>query len=84
MLQPNARLYESFSIFCPCDRLDSLKLLQEEDVLIDWTRPIFLNFIHSVIFDRLQEFYSSIGTVEKTAGDVYVCEGPPKDLKLEE
>ncbi|KAJ9596461.1 hypothetical protein L9F63_012500, partial [Diploptera punctata] len=33
---PNGRLYESLSIFCPCEQLDDLKLVEEEDVLIDW------------------------------------------------
>nr|CAI5821205.1 unnamed protein product [Callosobruchus analis] len=30
-------------------------LLLEEDVLIDWTQPIFLNFTHSEIVRKLEE-----------------------------
>nr|CAI5828008.1 unnamed protein product [Callosobruchus analis] len=52
---PNNKLYESFSVFCPCDQLDNMYLLLEEDVLIDWTQPIFLNFTHSEIVRKLEE-----------------------------
>ncbi|RZF46835.1 hypothetical protein LSTR_LSTR008067 [Laodelphax striatellus] len=81
---PNNRINESFSVFCPIDRLECLDLLQQEDVLIDWRKPIFLNFIHKDIMDKLEEFYSSIGTFEKVCGDIYVCEEPPNDLKTED
>ncbi|XP_044762514.1 uncharacterized protein LOC123319541 [Coccinella septempunctata] len=69
---PNNTLYESFSVFCPCDQLDNLDLLKEEDVLIDWTRPIYMNFTHASIMERIEEFYSEIGTMEKMTGDIYV------------
>nr|CAH7722566.1 unnamed protein product [Callosobruchus chinensis] len=63
---PNNKLYESFSVFCPCDQLDNMYLLLEEDVLIDWTQPIFLNFTHSEIVKKLEEMYSERGgTMEK-------------------
>ena len=84
-LQPNGRLYESFSIFCPCDQLDDLKLVEEEDVLIDWTRPIYLNFTHHLILEYFENFYTaSIGTIEKVCGDIYVCTNPPEDIQCEE
>ncbi|KAG8240295.1 hypothetical protein J437_LFUL012772 [Ladona fulva] len=68
-------MYDSFSIFCPVSRLDTLKLLAEEDVLIEWSRPIFLNFTHSQIVDKLEEYCSHrLGFVEKVRGDIYVCE----------
>lgn len=84
MLQPNGRLYESFSVFCPTERLDSLHLLESEDILIDWTQPLFLNFTHIDIMERLENFYSSIGTMEKVCGDVYVCSETPSDITLDE
>lgn len=74
LLQPNGRLYESFSVFCPLDRLECLELLEKEDLLVDWSRPIFLNYTHSTIMDRLEEFYRHIGTMEKVCGDIYVCD----------
>uniref|UniRef100_A0A1B6MQD7 N-acetyltransferase domain-containing protein n=1 Tax=Graphocephala atropunctata TaxID=36148 RepID=A0A1B6MQD7_9HEMI len=79
---PNGRLYESFSVFCPLDRLECLELLEKEDVLIDWSQPIFLNFTHSDIMDRLEEFYQHIGTMEKVQGDIYVCSETPSDQQL--
>ncbi|KAL3278718.1 hypothetical protein HHI36_016250 [Cryptolaemus montrouzieri] len=72
---PNNKMYESFSVFCPCDQLDNLDLLKEEDVLIDWTQPIYLNFTHASIMERIEEFYSEIGTLEKLTGDVFVQSG---------
>ncbi|XP_076260541.1 uncharacterized protein LOC143196602 [Rhynchophorus ferrugineus] len=68
---PNNKLYESFSVFCPCDQLDNLELLETEDVLIDWSQPIYLNFTHAKIMNKIENFYANIGTVEKLYGDVY-------------
>lgn len=73
LFQPNGRIYESFCVFCPESRPDLLKLLEQEDVLIDWSLPLYLNFTHSAIVDRLETFYQDIGTVEKVFGDVYIC-----------
>lgn len=84
LFQPNGLLYESFSVFCPCDQLDSLELLANEDILIDWSKPIYLNFTHKGIMERLEELYSKKGTLEKIYGDIYVCEEPPTDVALEE
>lgn len=83
MFQPNGQLYESFSVFCPVDRLDCLGLVESEDILLDWTQPIFLNFTHSDIIDRIEKFYDTRGTVEKIAGDIYICE-EPKDPDITE
>ncbi|XP_060525924.1 uncharacterized protein LOC132701765 [Cylas formicarius] len=69
---PNNALYESFGVFCPCDQLEHLELLKTEDVLIDWSRPIYLNFTHARIMETIKEFYEPIGTMEKLYGDVYV------------
>nr|XP_024217494.1 uncharacterized protein LOC112210028 [Halyomorpha halys] len=83
---PNGELYESFTVFCPTDRLDLIGLLQSETVLIDWSRPLFMNFTHRAIMDRIEEFYQAMGgSMEKVAGDIYVLDGPPPDeIKLEE
>ncbi|CAG9772665.1 unnamed protein product [Ceutorhynchus assimilis] len=68
---PNDKLYESFSVFCPGDQLENLELLETEDVLIDWTQPIYLNFTHARIMNKIEEFYAKIGTMEKLEGDFY-------------
>lgn len=72
--QPNGEIYESFSVFCPCDQLQNLDQLFNEDILIDWTKPLYLNFTHISIMDRIESFYSDKGTIEKLYGDVYVKE----------
>ncbi|ERL94095.1 glycine N-acyltransferase isoform X2 [Dendroctonus ponderosae] len=68
---PNNKLYESFSVFCPCSQLENLELLETEDILIDWSQPIYLNFTHADIMSKIEEFYANIGTIEKLYGDVY-------------
>ncbi|XP_059471392.1 uncharacterized protein LOC132194247 [Neocloeon triangulifer] len=78
---PNGLLYESFSVFCPDDRLDALQLLQTEDVLIDWTRPLYLNFTPQVILERMREFYEQIGEIETVEGDVYISVQEPPPLQ---
>lgn len=81
---PSGRMYESFSVFCPSDQLDDLQLVEEEDVLIDWSQPIYINFTHHRILEHLENFYTAIGTVEKVCGDIYVCTSLPDDLQPEE
>ncbi|CAG2056665.1 unnamed protein product, partial [Timema podura] len=81
---PNGRTYESFCVFCPSGELDNLRQLEQEDVLVDWSSPIFLNFTHCAIMDRLEEFYQPIGTLEKVCGDVLPTEeAEMKQLKTE-
>lgn len=81
--QPNDLLYESFSVFCPTSNLDLLSLLEEEDVLLDWSKPMYLNFTHTSITTRLEKFYETIGTVEKVEGDVFMCAEPNMDVPSE-
>ncbi|KAL0269520.1 UNVERIFIED_CONTAM: hypothetical protein PYX00_007224 [Menopon gallinae] len=80
---PNGLLYESFSVFCPEANLELLSLVEEEDVLLDWSKPIYLNFTHISITDRLERFYEGIGTVEKVVGDVYMCSEPKTEEQRE-
>lgn len=74
--QPNGKLYESFGVFCPCDQLENLNQLEDEDILIDWSQPIYLNFTHSLIMDKLQHFHSVKDTSDKLCGEVYVSSEP--------
>lgn len=76
-IQPNNALYESFSVFCPCDQIENLDQLEQEDVLIDWSQPIYLNFTNSFIIERMMEFQSVKGVTNQLAGDIYVLSEPP-------
>ncbi|PSN48797.1 hypothetical protein C0J52_07024, partial [Blattella germanica] len=79
---PHGRLYESFCVFCPCDQLDDLKLVKEEDILIDWTRPIYLNFTHHLILEYLENFYTeSIGAIEKICDGAVMLQLKPEHAK---
>ncbi|EFN77879.1 hypothetical protein EAI_00560 [Harpegnathos saltator] len=73
-LSPHGLLYESVGVFCPNDRLELVRLLREEDVLIDWSRPLYINFVHYDIAEELMRLYEGTGTVETIVGDVCACE----------
>lgn len=69
-------LYESVGVFCPNDRLELLKLLREEDILIDWSKPLYINFVHHDIAEELTRLYEGTGTIDRVVGDVFACEEP--------
>lgn len=75
-LSPHGLLYESVGVFCPNDRLELLKLLREEDILIDWSKSLYINFVHYDIAEELTRLYEDTGTIERVVGDVFVCEHP--------
>ncbi|XP_017752980.1 PREDICTED: uncharacterized protein LOC108545729 [Eufriesea mexicana] len=75
-LSPHGLLFESVGVFCPNDRLELLKLLREEDILIDWSKPLYINFIHYDIAEELMRLYEDIGTIERVVGDVFMCKDP--------
>ncbi|XP_043250611.1 uncharacterized protein LOC122396359 [Colletes gigas] len=75
-LAPHGLLYESVGVFCPNDRLELLKLLRDEDKLIDWSKPLYINFVHYDIAEELTRLYEGTGTIERVVGDVFVCEDP--------
>lgn len=74
--QPNSYPYESVTIFCPSERSELVDLLTSEDILLDLTQPLYLNFTHEAIVNRLEKRYEAH---DKIAGDVYVCEKTPDD-----
>lgn len=46
-------------------------------MLIDWTEPLYLNFTHVAIMQRIEAFYGDhIGTVDNLIGDIYTCDEP--------
>lgn len=61
-----------------------MELLRTEDVLIDWTQPIYLNFTHIDVVKAIGNF-ESVGKVDKIDGDIYVqTDPPPEELVLED
>lgn len=69
-------MYESVGVFCPGDQLQFLRFLKEEDILIDWAKPLYINFVHCDIADTLLCLYEGTGTVEQVLGDVWACDNP--------
>jgi GNAT superfamily N-acetyltransferase len=67
-------LHESVGVFCPKDRLALLRLLREEDILLDWSRPLYINFVHNDIAEELTRLYDGIGIIETVVGDVCACQ----------
>lgn len=67
-------MYESFGIFCPSNELQHLDLIFTEDILINWSKPVYMNFTHCRIMERIEDFYAHKGTIEKLYGDVHVKE----------
>lgn len=74
IFKPNNNIYESIGIFCPASRIELVDLLETEDVLLNWTKVMYLNFTHIAIMNRLESFYNAnIGHMEHTIhGDIYV------------
>jgi hypothetical protein len=82
-LTPNNNIYESFGIFCPLDSLDdAVELIKGEDVLFDWSMPMYLNYTHVNIMDRIEEFLATLGHVERIEGEVFVCRDSPDCFEL--
>lgn len=51
--------------------------------MIDWKLEMYLNFTHIDIMDRLDSFYTKYGVMERLSGDIYVINGPLKQVELE-
>lgn len=83
-LTPNDNIYESFGIFCPMEKIECVDLMKDEDILIDWKKPLYLNFTHKGIMDRLNLFYSGNGAMNSLAGDIYVYNKSAEDLEIED
>ncbi|XP_029165116.1 uncharacterized protein LOC114936182 [Nylanderia fulva] len=84
ILQPNGLVYESVGVFCPNDRLELLRLLREEDILIDWSRPLYINFVHCGIAEELTRLYEGTGTIETVVGDVCACDVVEEEKQSQE
>ncbi|GBP19190.1 hypothetical protein EVAR_11512_1 [Eumeta japonica] len=80
-IKPNSHIYESVTVFCPSKRIELVDLVTTEDLLLDLAQPLYLNFTHEAIVDRLEKHYEAH---DKITGDVYVCEEPPTETNTEE
>jgi len=85
LFQPNDNIYESFGIFCPTNQIELVDLFSTEDILIDWKLPLYVNFTHVDIVNRIEKLYSAHGVVyDKIRGDIYECKGGiPNKLELD-
>lgn len=81
-LTPNKRIYESFGCFCSLDALDSIELIKGEDIIFDWTMRMYLNYTHVDIMDRIEDFFVTLGNVERIQGEVFVCKENSDVLEL--
>lgn len=57
--------------------------METENILIDWTLEMYLNFTHIGIMDRLNAFYQKFGVMERLHGDIYVAQTPFQQIELE-
>ncbi|XP_038114320.1 uncharacterized protein LOC119768052 isoform X3 [Culex quinquefasciatus] len=84
---PFSKTYESVGIFCPPDQLDKMSLIENEDILFSWTEPIYMNFTHVGIMNKMDQiFHSKVngGLIGNIYGDIYVHEFPGElELELE-
>lgn len=72
-LQKENEIFSSLGLFCPTNRIDCLYLLLDENILIDWTKPLHIHYIHSLLMDHIEYIYRGLGTVQqKCYGDFYV------------
>lgn len=69
------------TIFCPSERAELVDLLTSEDILLDLTQPLYLNFTHEAIVQRFEKRYEAH---DKITGDVYVCDNPPEEPTSDE
>ena len=68
------------TVFCPSERAELVDLLTSEEILLDLTQPLYLNFTHEAIVNRFERHYEAH---DKITGDVYVCNNPPEDDSTE-
>lgn len=57
-----------------------MDLLTSEEILLDLTKSLYLNFTHEAIVNRLERHYEGH---DKITGDVYSCDNPPKDASTD-
>lgn len=82
-MQPKDNIYGSFGVFCPSSRLECVDLLETENILIDWTLEMYLNFTHIGIMNRIDKFYQKHGEMERLHGDIYVAQAPFQQIEMD-
>lgn len=48
--------------------------MNTEDVLIDWCKPLYINFAQSEVLDQIAVNYESIGEVERLTAEMFLYE----------
>ncbi|XP_058833666.1 uncharacterized protein LOC131691360 [Topomyia yanbarensis] len=84
-LTPYNKIYESVGIFCPPEQLDKMYLIEQEDVLFNWTEAIYMNFTHVGIMNKMDAIFRTKVNgqlVGHIYGDIYVHEYSA-DLEIE-
>lgn len=61
-----------------------MKLLRTENVLVDWSQPLYINFTHCDIVDELVRLYEGTGTVDRVLGDIWACKDPEDTVQIED
>ncbi|XP_055920999.1 glycine N-acyltransferase-like protein 2 isoform X2 [Eupeodes corollae] len=83
-LSPDKNIYQSFSIFCPLSNLKYVDLVTNEDILINWKKPMYLHFTHTTIVSRLNDFYRTFGTMEELVCDILILNDLNVNLEIED
>lgn len=84
---PHNKIYESVGIFCPPEQLDRMSLIEQEDILFNWTEPIYMNFTHVGIMNKMDDIFRTKVNGQLFGhiyGDIYVHDCPSElDIELE-
>lgn len=59
-------------------------MLRTETILFDWSKPMYLNYTHEHLVDRMEDFFNTIGHIDRIQGEVYICKGDIDKLELGE
>lgn len=46
--------------------------MNTEDVLIDWSKAIYINFAQSEVLDKIADNYESIGEVDRLTAEMFI------------
>lgn len=84
-LTPYNKIYESVGIFCPPDQLGKMSLIEQENILFNWTEPIYMNFTHVGIMNKMDSIFRAKVNGHLAGhiyGDIYIHECS-SELELE-
>lgn len=61
-----------------------MELIKSEDILFDWSVAKYLNYTHIDIVDRICDFFTPIGNVDRIEGEVFLCRSAPNCITLDD